>query len=252
MGQLMKMTEQHMLELSLHGMRENFPKRIKEALDADLSYEDFMNLILFDELEYRKNLRQKRLIRAASFRSSASLEGITYEKNRNFDKKLIQELAQLRFINDGLNVIFHGATGVGKTYIATALGHHACRCSRSVMFFKMNLLMEKIALTRSEGSYLNFLKRVRAVDLLIVDDFGIKNLTASQAQDFYDVLDERDNERATVLTTQLPSENWNEVITDPLVCEAISDRLTARAIKIEVRGPSKRRANQNQSKELTE
>jgi DNA replication protein DnaC len=233
-------------------MRENFSRRIKEGLDANLCYEDFINLILSDELEFRKNLRQKRLVRAANFRSSASLEGITYEKSRNIDKKIIQELSQLRFIDEGINAIFYGATGVGKTYVATALGHHACRSSRSVMFFKMNLLIEKMALTRAEGTYLNFLKRVRAVDLLIVDDFGIKNLTMAQAQDFYDVLDERDNERATIVTTQLPSENWNEVIEDPLVCEAISDRLTARAIKIEIKGPSKRRSPTAPSKELTE
>ena len=97
-----------------------------------------------------------------------------------------------------------------------------------------------MALARAEGTYLNFLKKIHGADLLIVDDFGIKALTDQQFQDFYDVLGEREGGKSTIVTTQLPSENWNEVIPDPLVCEAISDRLTAQAIKLVVKGPSKR------------
>ncbi|MFP5519677.1 MAG: ATP-binding protein, partial [Bdellovibrionia bacterium] len=141
---------------------------------------------------------------------------------------------------DGTNVLIFGATGVGKTFLATAIGNHVCRCGRTVMFMKMNLLLEKLALARAEGSYLNLLKRISATDLLIVDDFGIKALTEQQFQDFYDVLGERESGKSTIVTTQLPAENWNEVIQDALVCEAISDRLTAQAIKLNVKGPSKR------------
>ncbi len=228
------------MELSLKGVRENLNRRIKEALDSDLDYEGFMNLVLFDEIQYRQNARRARLLKAAGFRTQASLEGVTYEKIRNFDKKLVQEIAKLRFIDDGTNVLIFGATGVGKTYLATAIGNHVCRCGRSVMFMKMNFLLEKLSLARAEGAYLNLLKRISATDLLIVDDFGIKALTEQQFQDFYDVLGERESGKSTIVTTQLPAENWSEVIQDPLVCEAISDRLTAQAIKITVKGPSKR------------
>lgn len=228
------------MELSLKGVRENLSRRLKEALDNNLDYEGFMNLILFDEVQYRQNARRARLLKAAGFRTQASLEGVTYEKVRNFDKKQIQEIAKLRFIDDGTNILIFGATGVGKTYLATAIGNHVCRCGRSVMFVKMNLLLEKLALARAEGTYLNLLKKISVTDLLIVDDFGIKALTEQQFQDFYDVLGERESGKSTILTTQLPAENWNEVIQDPLVCEAISDRLTAQAIKLTVKGPSKR------------
>jgi DNA replication protein DnaC len=221
-------------------MRETLTRRIQEALDSDLGYEDFLNLILFDENQYRQNARRTRLLKAAGFRSQASLEGITYEKVRNFDKKMIQEIAGLRFLDEGTNILMFGATGVGKTYLATAIGNHVCRCGRSVIFMKMNFLLEKLALARAEGTYLNFLKKIQVADLLIVDDFGIKPLTDQQYQDFYDVLGERESGKSTILTTQLPSENWNEVIQDLLVCEAISDRLTAQAIKLNVKGPSKR------------
>ena len=248
MSQSLNLTEQYLTELSFRGIQESLSRRVKEALDADLGYDDFLNLILFDEVQYRKNLRRLRLLKAAGFRSQASLEGITYEKVRNFDKKLVQDLAQLRFLDDGINILIFGATGVGKTHLATALGNHACRNGRSTLFMKMNLLIEKIALVRVEGTYLNFLKRIQAADLLIIDDFGIKPLTEQQFQDFYDILGERENGKSTIITTQLPSENWNEVIKDPLVCEAISDRLTAQAIKILVKGPSKRR---EEKKKLT-
>lgn len=236
----LNLTDQYLTELSLKGIRETLGHRLKEALDGDLGYEDFLNLILFDQVQYKKNLRRQRLLKAAGFRSQASLEGITYEKVRNFDKKLINDIAQMRFLEDGINIILHGATGVGKTYLATAIGNHVCRSGRSVMFMKMNFLLEKMSLARAEGTYLGFLKRVHNIDLLIVDDFGIKALTDQQFQDFYDVLGERETGKSTILTTQLPAENWNEVIPDPLVCEAISDRLTANAIKLLVKGPSKR------------
>lgn len=236
----LNLTEQYLTELSFRGIRESLGQRIKEALDGDLSYEDFLNLILFDELQFKKNLRRQRLLKAAGFRSQASLEGITYDRVRNFDKKQIAEIAQMRFLDDGINIIIFGATGVGKTYLATAIGNHVCRAGRSTIFLKMNFLLEKMSLARAEGTYLNLLKKFHSADLLIVDDFGIKALTEQQYQDFYDVLGERESGKSTIVTTQLPSENWNEVIPDPLVCEAISDRLTAQAIKFTVKGPSKR------------
>jgi len=215
---------------------------MKEALDNDLSYEDFLNTILFDEVQCRQNARRQRLLKAAGFRTQASLEGLTYEKVRNLEKKQVQEIATLRFLEDGTNIMIFGATGVGKSYLATAIGNHLCRLSRSVLFWKMNVLVEKMALARAEGTYLNLLKKINSADLIIVDDFGIKALTDQQYQDFYDVLGERESGKSTILTTQLPAENWNEVIPDPLVCEAISDRLTAQAIKLNLKGPSKRGA----------
>ena len=238
--QSLNQTDQYLMELSLKGIRENLNRRISEALDTDLSYGDFLNLILFDEAQYRQNARRARLLKAAGFKSQASLEGVTYEKIRNFDKKQIQEIAKLRFLEDGTNVLIFGATGVGKTYLATAIGNHICRCGKSVMFMKMNLMLERLALARAEGTYLNLLKKINAADLLIVDDFGIKALAEQQFQDFYDVLGERESGKSTIVTTQLPAENWSEVIQDPLVSEAISDRLTAQAIKLTVKGPSKR------------
>lgn len=240
MSQPLNLTDQYLMDLSLKGIRESLGLRIKEALDSDLDYEGFLNLILFDEVQHRKNIRRQRLLKSAGFRCQASLEGVTCSKVRNLERKQLQEFATLRFIDDGLNIMIFGATGVGKTYLATAIGNQVCRNGKSTLFFKMNLLLERIALARAEGGYLNLLKKINTVDLLIIDDFGIKAMGDQQYQDFYDVLSERENGKSVILTTQLPAENWDEVVADPLVCEAISDRLTARSIKITIRGPSKR------------
>jgi DNA replication protein DnaC len=239
-------TEQYLSSLSLKGIRESLSRRMKEALDQDLSYEDFLNTILFDEVQARQNARRQRLLKAAGFRTQASLEGLTFEKVRNLDKKQVNQIATLHFLNEGTNILIFGATGVGKTYLATAIGNHICRSGKSVLFWKMNVLLERLALARAEGAYLNLLKKISAADLIIVDDFGIKALSDQQYQDFYDVLGERESGKSTILTTQLPAENWNEVIQDPLVCEAVSDRLTAQAIKLNLKGPSKRGENRKQ------
>lgn len=240
MSQALNLTDQYLVELSLKGMRETLGTRIKEAMDDDLSYEDFLNLILFDESQHRSNVRRKRLIKAAGFRQHASLEGFGYSLPRSIDKKLVKQLSTMRFVDEGRNILIHGPTGVGKTYLATAIGNHLCRNGRSTLFVKLNLLFENVALVRAQGRYLNYLKKVRSADLLIIDDFGLKLLTDQQAQDLYDILDERDNGKSTIVTTQLPSENWDEVIKDPIVCEAISDRIVSKAIKIKMTGPTAR------------
>ena len=145
---------------------------------------------------------------------------------------------------DGTNVIIEGPTGVGKTYLASALGHAACRQGYSTLFYRMNALIEQTTLARAKGTYLNLVKRLAGADLLILDDFGIKPLAPQQYQDLYDILDERSEGKATVVTTQLPAENWSEVIDDAVTCEAITDRLASRAVIIQMKGTSYRKKRQ--------
>jgi DNA replication protein DnaC len=137
------------------------------------------------------------------------------------DKKLVNDLGCTKFVADGLNVLIMGPTGVGKTHLATALGNAVCRKGRSTMFYPINLLMEKLLLARAQGTYLLLLRRLASTDLLIIDDFGIKPLTPPGYQDPYDILDDRAEGKSTIITTQLPPENWSEAIGDPVVCESI-------------------------------
>lgn len=229
-----------MIELKLTGMRETFAVRTKQAREGDLTCEDFFGMMLQDELEHRRGARIRRLLKRAAFRQPASLEDIDLKLDRGLDKRQLKELATCRFLDDGINVLIMGPTGVGKTYLATAIGNAACRRGHSTIFYRMNALIEQMLLARAKGTYLNLLKRLAAVDLLILDDLGIKPLEPQHYQDLYDVLDERGEEKSTIVTSQLPVENWSEVIADPVACEAISDRMSSISIRLVMQGASYR------------
>lgn len=229
-----------MITLKLTGMRETYLVRAKQAREGDLTCEDFLGLMLQDELEFRRGSRIKRLLKRASFRQPASLEDLDLKLDRGLDKRQIKDIATCRFLDDGINILILGPTGVGKTHLASAIGNAACRQGHSTLFYRMNILVEQLLLARAKGTYLNLLKRLAACDLLILDDLGIKPLEPQHYQDLYDVIDERGEEKSTIVTSQLPIENWSEVIADPVTCEAITDRLSSVSIKLVMQGSSYR------------
>jgi DNA replication protein DnaC len=235
------LTKTNLDVLKLTGIKLALTARLAHARDERLGYEQFLNLVLDDEVLYRKSARIARLIKNAGFRGSASCENIECSASRNLDKTLVMDLSTCQFVREGTNLLISGATGVGKTHLATALGNAACRNGLSVVFFRMNTLLEKLLIVRAQGTYLNFLKKCAAVDLVILDDFGIKPLAPQQYQDLYDILDERSEKKTTIITTQLPVENWSEVIADPVTCEAITDRFVSRALVVQVKGCSYRK-----------
>lgn len=226
---MINLVEQHLVELKLDGVRAALARRLKQAQADGLGLEEFLGLLLQDELEYRKNKRLARLLRVAAFKQSASLEAFDLASPRGIDKREVKDLGTCRFVRDGQRVIITGPTGAGKSYLAAALGNAACRHGHTTLYFRMNALIEQLALARVKGTYLNVVKRLAGCDLLVLDDFGIKPLTPQQYQDLYDILDERGDDRSTILTTQVPVGNWNEIIGDPVCCEAITDRLASRA-----------------------
>jgi len=243
---MVKQTEELLVSLKMRGALESVTSRLKEAEEGELGYEDFLNVLLEDEKLHRENGRIVRLIRKAALQQMVSLEAFETKPSRGVDKKTLNDLSSMRFISSGQNIVISGPTGVGKSYLACALGNSACRSGISVQYFRLNNLIEKFALERAKGTYLNFVKRVSSASVLILDDFGIKPLEPHQYQDLYDVIDEHGAEGSIIITTQLPVKNWSEVIEDPVTCEAITDRVTSNAVQLKMSGASFRQRKQVQ------
>lgn len=235
---MVKQTEELLVNLKMRGALESVANRLKEAEETELGYENFLNVLLEDEKLHRENGRIVRLIKKAALQQMVSLEAFETKPSRGVDKKTLNDLSSMRFINSGQNIVISGPTGVGKSYLACALGNSACRSGISVQYFRLNSLIEKFALERAKGTYLNFVKRVSSASVLVLDDFGIKPLESHQYQDLYDVIDEHGCEKSIIITTQLPVKNWNEVIEDPVICEAITDRVTSNAVHLKMSGAS--------------
>jgi len=238
--EVLRQTDDLLESLRLKGVRQGLAVRLKQAQSEQTGFEEFLNLVLHDEKEYRHNAKIKRLLKTAAFRQAASLESIDYSQKRGLDRKTIADLATGRFVDEGRNIMISGPTGVGKSFLATAFGNHVCRLGKSVTFFRMNSLIEKTHLERAKGTYLNLLRRLNSQDLIILDDFGIKPLEPTEFQDLYDMIDERGDDKSLIITTQVPAENWSEIIPDPVTCEAITDRIVSQAIDIQMSGESYR------------
>jgi len=230
-----------LMKLRLKGMLNTIDTRLMQARKDDLGLEGFLGLILQDEIDHRKNMKIQGLLKRACFRQNAALEEFDMSVSRGIEKGLLRDLGTCSFVADGINMIICGPTGVGKSYLSTAIGNCACRQGMATCFYKMNNLIEHATLSRVKGTYLNFLKKIHSYDLLIIDDFGIKPLEARGYQDFFDIVDERSEGKSTIITTQVPVENWSEIIADPVTCEAISDRLVSKAMKLQMKGDSYRK-----------
>lgn len=238
---MIEQTKQIITDLKCFGMLSHLDERLAEATSHGWGHTEFLSAVLSDEKLYRDNHRTARRIKAAHFRTDASFERLDLTAKRTLTKTQVQDLKEMKFITEPRNVLLIGHTGTGKTYLATAIGNYACRQGYSCLFFGMSFWMEKILLHRADGTYLKFRERLIQTDLLIFDDLGIKSLSPGAIQDFYDILEERYHAKSTLITTQLPLENWKEVIEDKVALDAILDRLIHGSIKIEIEGDTVRK-----------
>jgi DNA replication protein DnaC len=238
---MLEQTKERLNQMKLFGALATLDSRLNEGTQHGWGNADFLSAVMDDEYMYRQDRKTRRLVIAAKFRTEASFEKLDTTAKRNITRSQISDLKNLTFLKNPRNVLVLGPTGVGKTFLATAMGYHACRSGYSVQFIGMNMFIEQMAMSRIGGTYLNFRKRLVGVDLLIIDDLGIKPLTPESTQDLYDILEERFQQRPTIITSQLPLANWKEVITDDVAYEAIMDRLIHTDLKIELSGESYRR-----------
>ncbi len=233
-------TKNDLKDLRLYGILKTIDYRIQEATSQNWNASELASVLVTDELNYRKSKSEEYRVKRAKFRIDADFAHFDYTASRGLTKSQVLEMESLSFMDSHLPVILLGPTGVGKTYLASAIGFTACKKGKTTLFLGMNYLSEKIALARASGEYLKLRDQLIKVDLLIIDDLGIKGLDVNVAQDLYDVLEERYRKKSTIVTTQLPLKNWKEVITDKVVLEAIMDRLIHGLI-LEFRGDSYRK-----------
>ena len=228
--------------LGLHGMAKAFVEVAASSEAGGLSHPEWLGLLLDREASLRQDKRLAARLRVAKLRQQACVEDIDYRSPRGLDRAMMQKLVNGDWIDAHDNLALIGPTGVGKSWLASALGHKACRDNRSVLYQRVPRLFEELALARGDGRHARLLRSLGRVDLLVLDDWGLEPLDAAARHDLLEILEERYGRKSTLVTSQLPVDRWHEIIGDPTYADAILDRLVHNAHRIELTGESMRRA----------
>ena len=228
-------------ELGLDGMVKAFGDIEAAGQTAALSHLEWLGLLLDRELSHRRDRRLTARLRYARLRHQACVEDVDYRAPRGLDRGLFLKLAQSSFIDQHDNLVICGPTGVGKSWLASALGQQACRDNRSVLYQRIPKLFTDLALARGDGRYARLMRALGGVQLLILDDWGLGSLDAAARHDLLEILEARYGRRSTIVTSQLPVDKWHQLIGDPTYADAILDRLLHNAHRIELAGDSLRR-----------
>jgi DNA replication protein DnaC len=232
--------------LGLHGMAKAFDELAANGQADGLDRLEWLTLLLDREASLRQDKRFTSRLRAARLRQQAAVEDVDYRSPRGLDRALFQKLAEGDWIKGHDNLVLVGPTGVGKSWLAAALGHKACRDNQSVLYQRVPRLFEDLALGRGDGRHPRLLKSLGRADLLILDDWGLEPLDAGARHDLLEILEERYGRRSTMITSQLPVDRWHDIIGDPTYADAILDRLIHNAHRIELTGESLRRGRGKQ------
>lgn len=228
--------------LRLHAMTTAWLAQRMDPATNDLHFDERLALIVEAETLARDNKRLTKLLGDAKLRiPSACIEDVDLGPKREIDKALFRQLATGRWIAERQNVLITGMTGVGKSYLACALGQLACRLGFRVLYKRTTRLFEELALSHADGTYVRLLGRLAKVDVLILDDWGLAPMNDQQRRDVLEVLEDRHGARSTIVTSQLPVENWHDYIAHPTIADAVLDRLVHNAHKIKMKGPSRRK-----------
>ncbi|PCH99446.1 MAG: ATP-binding protein [Flavobacteriaceae bacterium] len=233
---------QQLNQLKLTGIRDALTQQQVQANTyAELSFTERLQLLLEHELTAREQRRIERLTKQAKFRLRAELVDINYKSSRNLTKSQVRTLSQDEWINHAHNLVITGATGCGKTYLACALGTEHCRQGKTVFYFRLKALLEQMYLAQAEGSYRKLVTKLINAELLIIDDWGLEPLSASQRSDLLELIDGRYDHHSTLIVSQLPVTSWYDMIGESTHADAILDRLVHRSIKVELQGESMRK-----------
>ncbi len=227
--------------LKLYGMAKAFEEQLQMSDIHELSFEERLGLLIEREITDRENRRLQTRLRQAKFGQTACVEDLDAGNRRGLDPSLLAGLYSCEWIASHLNLLVTGATGVGKSYLACALGHKACREGFTVEYHRVPRLFSELALAKGDGRYGLLLRRLAKTDLVILDDWGLYPFTDDARRDLLELLEDRTGKRSTLITSQLPLELWHDYLGHPTLADAILDRLVHDAYKITLIGESMRK-----------
>jgi DNA replication protein DnaC len=219
-------------DLKLNGMAAALSEQMTHGAAQGLAFEERLALLLEREVLYRENRRMTRLLQLAQFKERAVLEDLDYRTRTGLDRSQLSSLASCDWIRANQNILIQGATGCGKTFLACALAHQACRNGFSALYVRAPRLFEELNLCHADGSFRKRLATIAKISVLIIDDFAIAPIGARERNDLLELIDDRVGTRSCIVTSQLPIEHWHDYIGDPTLADAILDRLVHRSHRI--------------------
>ena len=227
--------------LKLTGMYQALLEQMQMPEITAVPFEERLGLLVDRESTARADRRLKTRLHKAKLRQTACIEDIDYRHSRGLDKALVLSLATCQWVRERHNVLITGPTGIGKTWLACALGHQACREGWTVLYLRLPRLLQEFPLATGDGRYVKLMTALAKTDVLILDDWGLAPLSDDNRRDLLELLEDRHDCRATIVTSQLPVEHWHEAIGEPTLADAILDRLVHNAYKIALKGDSMRK-----------
>lgn len=234
-------TLEKMKELKLYGMQKAFEAALNTRENQTLTADELLTYLIEAEANFRQTIRIKTAIQKAKFRYLASIEDINFSQSRNLNKNQFMRLSDCSFIERKENIIITGATGVGKSYLASALGHQACIMGYKVRYYNMSKLFSSLKMSKADNSYLKEIARIEKQDLLILDDFGLHPIDPTTRLALMEIIEDRHAKSSTIIASQIPVNKWYELLGEQTIAEAILDRIIHSSHRFELQGESLRK-----------
>jgi len=233
-------------KLRMLGMARAYESSLENDKLAHLSADELITMLVEAEWDDRMNRNIERRLRNARFRYQSSMESIDYQSERNLDRNQVMRFAECNFIKKHENIIITGSTGIGKSYLATALGHQACTQGYKVYYANIGKLFSRLKMGKADGSYLREISKIERQDLLIIDDFGLVPIDNQNRAALMEIVEDRHKKASMIITSQLPVNCWHEVIGEKTIADAILDRIVHDAHRIDLKGESLRKTRDRQ------
>jgi len=245
-------TLQKMRQMKFFGMVRAFRTSIENGSMIQMTGDEMVSMLVDAEWDDRNNRRIERQMRNAKFRYKANIEQLHFDIDRNLDKNQFMRMAECTFIGRKENLLITGSTGIGKSFIASAIGNQACTLGFKVLYANTTKLFTRLKMAKADGSYIREVAKIERQDLLILDDFGLQPLDASNRSVLMEIVEDRHGNRSTIITSQLPVAQWYEVIGEQTIADAILDRIVHDAHRMELAGESIRKRQRNKIVETVE